>query len=305
MPLAIERFRLQEYDLVISSSYAVAKGIRTHPGQLHVCYCHSPMRYVWDLQEQYLRESGLHRGWRGWLARQVLARMRRWDVKTHPRVHHFIANSHFIRQRIATAYGREAAVIHPPVAVEDFTPGDTRGTHYVTASRLVPYKMIHVIVEAFHRMPNLELRVIGEGPEYARLAAAAQGNVRLLGHQPFARLREELQTARAFVFAAKEDFGIAPVEAQACGTPVIAYGAGGSLETVADGVSGLFFPEQSAESLVATVRVFESSRERFQPRAIREQALRFSPERFRRELLGEVSLRWEEKFGRPFDAATA
>lgn len=303
MPLAIERFQLREYDLVISSSYAVAKGVITHPDQLHICYCHSPMRYVWDLQEQYLRESNLHRGLRGCLARMVLGRMRRWDVKTHARVHHFIANSQFVRQRIASAYGRDATVIHPPVSVEDFTLGARRGKHYVTASRLVPYKMTHLMVEAFNRMPDLELRIVGDGPEFARLAKSAGPNVRLLGHQPTERLRQELQTAQAFIFAAKEDFGIAPVEAQACGTPVIAYGAGGALETVVDGITGRFFPEQTPESLMTAVRAFERERTCFRPEVIREHARHFSAARFRRELATEIALRWRERFGGELEMA--
>jgi glycosyltransferase involved in cell wall biosynthesis len=305
MPLAITRFNLSRYDLILSSSYAVAKGVVTRPRQLHVCYCHSPMRYVWDLQEQYLREAGLDRGLRGWLARGVLSCMRRWDVRSHRRVDSFIANSQFVRQRIARAYDREATVIHPPVDVEQFTPSSSKGSHYVTASRLVSYKMIHLLVQAFNRMPDLELRVIGEGPEFERISAVAAPNVKMLGHQSAENLRSQLQGARAFVFAALEDFGIAPVEAQACGTPVIAFGQGGALETVVPGETGLFFDEQTPASVVGAVRRFEAQRESFSPETIRRHALQFRAARFRSEFAAEVEACAQKKFNRSLEDAFA
>jgi glycosyltransferase involved in cell wall biosynthesis len=285
MPLAIEQFDLSSYELVLSSSYAVAKGALTGPDQLHVCYCHSPMRYAWDLQDQYLREAGLDRGVRSWMARYLLHRMRLWDYRTANGVDQFIANSQFVAQRIRKFYRRDATVIHPPVDTEGFAPGGVRQNFYVTASRMVPYKRMDLVVEAFTRMPQRQLVVIGDGPEAARLSAKAGPNVRLLGRQPQAILREHLQQARGFVFAAEEDFGIAPVEALACGTPVIAFGKGGALETIKGldhpSPTGLFFHHQTVEAIEEAVGQFESEEQRFSPTVCRESALWFGIDRFR------------------------
>jgi glycosyltransferase involved in cell wall biosynthesis len=288
MPLAVEQFDVSGYDLVLSSSYAVAKGVLTGPDQLHLCMCYSPPRYAWDLQHQYLRETGLDRGLKGWLARWILHRLRLWDVRTANGVDGFMAISHFIERRIWKTYRRESAVIYPPVDVEAFTPGGPREDFYVTASRMVPYKRIDLIVKAFGAMPGRELVVIGDGPEAVRIRAGAGPNVRFLGRQPFEVLRDHLRRARGFVFAAEEDFGIAPLEAQACGTPVIAYGRGGVLETVmgleAAAPTGVLFGEQSVASIVAAVESLERESARITPDACRANALRFAPERFRREL---------------------
>jgi glycosyltransferase involved in cell wall biosynthesis len=292
MPFAIEQFDLSAYDLVLSSSHAVAKGVLTGAHQLHVCMCYSPARYAWDLQHQYLREAGLDRGIKGILARLMLHRLRLWDARTANGVDQFIAISHFIEQRIWRAYRRESAVIYPPVDVERFTPDGARDDFYVTASRLVPYKRIDLIVEAFAAMPSRHLVVIGDGPELKRIRQRAGPNVRLLGRQPFEVLRDHLRKARAFVFAAEEDFGIAPLEAQACGTPVIAYGKGGVLETLnglgSPAPTGVFFPEQTTSSIIGAVEQFEREGAKINPLACRENALRFAPERFRRELADVV-----------------
>ncbi|HEY5939663.1 MAG TPA: glycosyltransferase, partial [Gemmatimonadales bacterium] len=232
MPFAVEQFDLSTYDLVISSSHAVAKGVLTGPDQLHICMCYSPMRYAWDLQDQYLRESGLDRGAKGMATRWLLHRLRLWDARTADGVDRFIAISNFIARRIWKSYRRESTVIYPPVDVDSLTPGGSREDFYVTASRMVPYKRIDLIVEAFAAMPGKRLVVIGDGPEERRIRGRAGSNVTLLGRQPFEVLHDHLRRARAFVFAAEEDFGIAPLEAQACGTPVIAYGKGGVLETL-------------------------------------------------------------------------
>jgi glycosyltransferase involved in cell wall biosynthesis len=288
MPLAIEQFDLSRYDLVLSSSYAVAKGALTGPNQLHISYCHSPIRYAWDLQHQYLRETGLDHGVRGAVARWILHRIRLWDARTANGVDSFICGSQFIARRIWKVYRREARVIHPPVDVESFIPGQTREDFYMTASRMVPYKRIDLIVEAFAAMPERELVVIGDGPEARRVRTKGAANIRFLGQQPQGTLREYLQKARAFVFAAQEDFGIAPLEAQACGTPVVAYGQGGVLETIrplgGPDPTGLFFPEQSVQSVVEAVQRFEQNSHRIDPEACRRNALRFSAKRFRREL---------------------
>lgn len=263
MPLAIEQLDVSGYDLVISSSHAVAKGILTGPDQVHICYVHSPMRYAWDLQHQYLKESGLDRGAKGWLARAILHYMRLWDYRTANGVDYFIANSRFIARRIKKVYGREAEVIYPPVDVEGFEYCKDKENYYLTASRMVPYKKVKLIVEAFNEMPDRKLVVIGEGPDFKKIQEIAGDNVQLLGYQPDDVLRKYMQQARAFVFAAEEDFGITPVEAQACGTPVIAYGRGGALETVrgygqgTSDATGVFFDEQTVASIKEAVEHFE------------------------------------------------
>ncbi|MGH7508222.1 MAG: glycosyltransferase family 4 protein [bacterium] len=294
MPLAIEQFDLSGYDLVVSSSYAVAKGVLTGPDQLHLCMCYSPMRYAWDLQHQYLRESGLDRGFRGALARQVLHRARNWDIRTGNGVDGFIAISHFVARRIRKVYRRDSAVIYPPVDVETFTPGPApREPFYLTASRLVPYKRVDLVVDAFAALPERRLVVIGNGPEGTRIRRRAGDNVCFLGHQPQQILREHMQRARAFIFAAEEDFGIVPLEAQACGTPVIAYGRGGALETIRgldqNSPTGVFFDEQAPESVRQAISLFELQETRLSAAACRNNACRFAPERFRREFEQYVS----------------
>lgn len=292
MPLAVEQFDLAGYDLVLSSSHAIAKGVLTGPNQLHLSYCHSPMRYAWDMQHQYLRESKLDRGMRGVAARYLLHRLRRWDARTAAGVDQFAANSQYIARRIRKAYGRESVVIYPPVDVDGFATAGGKDDFYVTASRLVPYKRVDLVVQAFAGMRGRRLVVIGGGPEEARIRAAAPPNVTVLGQQPIDVLRDHLQRARAFVFAAEEDFGIAPVEAQACGTPVIAFGRGGACETVrgldAPAPTGLLFAEQSAAAIRDAVAEFERSESRITRHACRTNALRFAPERFREELLAFV-----------------
>ncbi len=296
MPFAIEQFDLSGYDLVVSSSYAVAKGVLTGPDQLHLCVCYSPMRYAWDLQHQYLKVSGLASGLRSVLARQVLHRMRSWDLGTANGVDGFIAISHFIARRIRKTYRRESTVIYPPVDVQAFTLCTDKQDYYVTASRLVPYKRIDLVVEAFSAMPGRTLVVIGDGPESGMIRAKAGRNVRILGHQPFPVLRDQLQKARAFVFAAEEDFGIAPLEAQACGTPVIAFGKGGALETIRGldrpDPTGAFFEEQTVPALVRAVERFEREAARITPAACRANALRFDAPRFRREFKEYVEAEW-------------
>ena len=289
MPLAIEQFDLSGYDLIVSSSYAVAKGVLTGPNQLHLCMCYSPMRYAWDLQHQYLRESGLDRGLRSLLARRLLHRMRNWDARTGAGVDEFMAISRFVARRIRKVYRRDSTVIYPPVDTDAFSPAQdrTREAFYLTASRMVPYKRMDVIAEAFAAMPDRTLVIIGDGPAADRVRDKAAGNVRLLGRQPEPVLLDHLRRARAFVFAAEEDFGIAPLEAQACGTPVIAFGKGGSLETILGldhaRPTGIFFPEQTVSSVQEAVAAFERESHRIDPMACRENALRFRAERFRAE----------------------
>lgn len=300
MPLAIEQLDLSGYDLILSSSHAVAKGILTGPDQVHISYVHSPIRYAWDLQHQYLREAGLTRGMKGWLAKAILHYMRLWDSRTASGVDAFLANSHFIARRIKKVYGREASVIYPPVDVERFVFCDQKEDYYVTASRMVPYKRIDLIVEAFSAMPDKKLVVIGDGPDFAKIKARAGRNIELLGYQPTEVMLHHMQHARAFVFAAEEDFGIAPVEAQACGTPVIAYGKGGALETVRggktpDGRTGCFFYEQTVAGLCAAVNQFETEEGAINYQDCRENALRFSIEAFRTQYKEFVMSFYKEK----------
>ncbi len=281
-PIAIEQFDLSNYELVISSSYAVAKGVITGPDQIHICYCHSPARYAWDLQAQYLRESNMERGLKSILARYFLHKFRLWDVRSSFGVDQFIANSNFISKRIQKCYKRDSMVIYPPVDISRFRLEENKGDFYVTASRLVPYKRIDLVVEAFTKLPNLKLKVLGDGPDMDKIQQIAKGhnNIEVLGYQSDSNMVDYIQKAKAFVFAAEEDFGIVPVEAQACGTPVIAYGKGGSLETVSHGISGFHFTNQSVDSLCEAVENFEVNSERFKPHLVRENALRFSIDTF-------------------------
>jgi UDP-N-acetylmuramyl pentapeptide phosphotransferase/UDP-N-acetylglucosamine-1-phosphate transferase/glycosyltransferase involved in cell wall biosynthesis len=293
MPLAIEQLDVSEYDLVLSSSYMAAKGVITGPNQLHVCYCHSPARYAWDLQHQYLDESKLGYSPKGLLARSILHYIRNWDARSAGGVDHFISNSRFIARRIEKLYRRDATVIYPPVATQDFQLQEEKEDFYVTASRLVPYKRIDLVVEAFNAMPDKRLIVVGGGPDLERIQAMAGKNVRVLGHQPFKRMRRYFQMAKAFVFAAQEDFGIVPVEAMACGTPVIAYGQGGVTETVRPGETGVFFRHQTAEAIQDAVREFERSK-MWPADRIRSHAMSFDTAHFRANLTSYVQQAWAE-----------
>ncbi|WP_175759851.1 glycosyltransferase family 4 protein [Burkholderia ambifaria] len=293
MPLAIEQLDVSDYDLVISSSHAVAKGVLTGPDQMHISYVHSPIRYAWDLQHQYLEQSNLTHGPKSLLARMILHYIRNWDTRTANAVDGFVANSAFIARRIRKVYHRDAAVIFPPVDVDGFSLNEVKDDFYLTASRMVPYKKIDLIVEAFSRTPERKLVVIGDGPEMQKIRAKAGPNVEIMGYQPFAVLHDRMRRAKAFVFAAEEDFGISVVEAQACGTPVIAYGKGGALETVLEprahpNPTGLFFDEQTPHAIVAAVDDFELAPQRFTPHACRANAERFSADTFRRRFLDYV-----------------
>jgi glycosyltransferase involved in cell wall biosynthesis len=292
MPLAVEQFDLSGYDLILSSSHAVAKGALVGPDQLHVCMCYSPIRYAWDLQHQYLRETNLTRGPRSTLARLILHYMRLWDTRTANGVDVFIAISKFIARRIRKAYGRDSVVLYPPVDTNAFVIGGMKEDFYFTSSRLVPYKRIDLIVEAFAAMPDKRLIVIGDGPEMAKIRARATANIQIMGYQPMGVLRDHLQRAKAFIFAAEEDFGIAPLEAQACGTPVIAYGKGGSLETVKDQETGIFFHEQSSQAIIEAVKRFED--QSFDPQVMRCHAESFSEERFRQQFKSLIDEQWTD-----------
>lgn len=287
MPGAIERFDFSAYDLVLSSSHAVAKGARTGPGQLHVCYCHTPARYAWEQRESYVGRRGLRATTKGWL----FDRLRAWDLQTASRVNDFIANSEHIARRIARCYGREATVIYPPVDGARFAAdpgGDAREAYYVAVSRLVPYKRVDLLVAAFRALPQRRLVVVGDGPQAAALARAAPANVELRGRVGEAELVQRLRNARALVHAAEEDFGIALVEAQAAGTPVIAFSGGGAAEIVrgldTPAPTGVLFDAQSAAAIIAAIGSFEAHATRIEAQACRSNAARFAPERFRQGL---------------------
>ena len=280
-PMAIKTFDLSSYDVILSGSHAVAKGVITRENQLHICYCYTPMRYAWDLQEAYLRPlNPIMRG----IARVILESIRKWDLKTSENVDFFIASSSYIAERIARAYQREAVVIYPPVAVEDFFLSNHREEYYVTHARLVPYKRIDLLVEAFSYMPDKKLVVIGTGPEDKKLRKMAKKNVEFLGYVGGKELSKLLAEAKAYVFAAEEDFGIGVVEAQSSGLPVIALGKGGALETVVDGKTGLFFLEPTVPSFIEAIKSFEKKEKTFDPLVIRKHAEFFSKERFETEL---------------------
>ena len=255
-PLAIEQFDLSGYDVVLSSSHAVAKGVLTHSNQLHIAYIHTPIRYAWDLYHQYLRESGLDRGLKGMLAKYFLHKIRIWDAASANRVDHYVANSRYIACRIEKIYGKPSDVIYPPVDVDKFTLREAKEEFYLTASRMVPYKKVGLIVEAFSQTDK-KLVVVGDGPDMAKIKSKAGKNVELLGFADDETMRDLMGRAKAFVFAAEEDFGITPVEAQACGTPVICFGRGGARETVIDGESGLYFMEQNVKELLDAVAKFD------------------------------------------------
>lgn len=286
MPLAIEQFDFSDYDLVVSSSYAVAKGILTGPNQVHVAYVHSPMRYAWDLQHAYLNESGFDRGLKSVIARMILHKMRLWDVRTAHGPDVMIANSKFVARRILKIYGRVAEVVYPPVTMSTQTSQPAPGQHFLAASRLVAYKKIEAVVRAFAELPDLQLIVAGDGPEAERLKALATANVTFTGFVSDTHLRQLMATARAFLFAAEEDFGIIVVEAQSEGTPVLALGRGGALESVSTALghpTGVLFKTADPKAIADCVRTFTTQEHLFSRSDCREQASQFSAERFRSE----------------------
>ncbi len=291
-PLATEQFDLSGYDLIISSSHSTAKGVLTHADQVHICYCHTPMRYAWDLYQQYLRESKLKSGLKGILAKFFLHYLRMWDAHSSARVNAYVANSHYVARRIKKLYQKEASVIHPPVNLDYFDLEENKEEYYLTASRMVPYKKIDLIVETFSTMPDKKLVVIGEGPEMEKIKRKAKKNIEILGFQNDDVLRAHLKKAKGFVFAALEDFGILPVEAQGCGTPVIAFGKGGALETVVENRTGLFFPEQTVPSLREAIEKFE--RQSFDPKVVRTHAETFHEEIFKKKFQTLVRDKYKE-----------
>ena len=288
MPTIMESFHLRNYDLIISTSHAVAKGIGADPSILNICYCHTPMRYVWDMYDDYVAHHAIARSF---FYKSFINYIRRWDLKTAGNVHYFIANSEHVRQRIKNSYNRDARVIYPPVRIEKFTLHEAkRKDYYLCLGRFVPYKKIDMIVRAFEQMPDKKLILIGEGygsRKFKEILGRCK-NITWLGYQNDTDMIKYIQEARACIFAAKEDFGIMCVEVQACGTPVLALDYGGYRETVKDGVSGYLFKEQNEQSVIEAVHRLEAH-PLTDANAIRNNSLRFSDARFRQEMASYVN----------------
>lgn len=294
-PTAVERFDLSGYDLVISIAHCVSKGVITTPGQKHLCLCCTPVRYAWDLREQYLREAGLDKGLKGVVANRILDYIKKWDLKTANRPTAIASISEYVRERVQRIWGRDSSIVYPPVDTAYYSPEGARGDFYLAASRMVPYKRIDMLAKTFSLLPDKKLVIIGDGPDYEKVKAAAGPNVTLLGYKGNEVLRDHMRRAKAFLFAAEEDFGIMPLEAQACGTPVIAFGKGGSLETIkgffpgavppAD-ATGVFFADQTPEAVATAVNEFEKTA--VSPETCRLNALRFSVENFRQSFTSFV-----------------
>ena len=281
-PAAIRRMRAPaDTELLLSSDAAMIKGLSLPPNAAHVCYCHSPPRYLWDQQETYMQQTSGLGGIGRAVFRRVTPSIQRFDRQAAEGVDHFIANSDFVAQRIERIYGREAVVIHPPVAIDDFHWQQPREDFYLVVSALVPYKRVDLAVEAFSRM-NRRLVVIGEGSERKRIEKLAGNSVEILGSQPFPVLQDHFQRCRGFVFPGVEDFGITPLEAMASGAPVVAYAEGGALETVVENETGVFFHQQSSEALCEAVEQLESAA--IEANACRARAEQFSPAAFREKI---------------------
>ena len=297
MPWLMKRFALKNYDIIISTSHAVAKGIGSDPGILNICYCHTPMRYAWDMYDDYVAH---HAVGKFFLYKWFIHYIRKWDLKTADNVHYFIANSEHVKRRIRDSYNRDAKVIYPPVRTGKFALNEEkRKGYYLCLGRFVPYKKIDMIVRAFQQMPDKKLVLIGEGygtKQFTEILEQSK-NIEWLGYRKDEEMIRYIQKAKACIFAAKEDFGILCVEVQACGTPVIALDYGGYRETVNDGVSGYLFPEQNEESLIATIKEFEQN-PLTDHKAIRANSLRFSDERFREEFSSYVKECYKEFYNK-------
>lgn len=298
-PAAVERFDLSGYDLVISTSHCVAKGAMASPGACHVSYCFTPMRYAWD---QYQAYFGHLRGPRRWVTDLLLERLRRWDVASAARPDEFLTISAFVAERIRRYYGRRARVVHPPVNTAFFAPGPGPADYYLAVAALVPYKRLDLAVKAAPLL-GYPLKIVGSGPEERSLRGLAGPGVEFLGWVGDEQLRSLYQGCRALLFPGEEDFGLAPVEAMACGRPVVAFGRGGVTETVtglgaagaAGAPTGVFFDRQDPQALAGAVRTLEGNMAAFEPSAGRLRALLFSPERFRKSLLEAIAETWRRK----------
>lgn len=297
MPIAVEQFDLSSYDVIISNCHATSKGVITGPGQLHLSYIHTPIRYAWDMQNEYLEANQPGR-LMNIVMRFILHYIRLWDIAASNRPDIILANSSFIAKRIWKIYRRESQVLYPPVDVEFFSFQNNKDDYYLAASRLVPYKHMDLIMQAFRSMPNKKLVVIGDGPDREKIKQLSGGNVQWLGYQSAEVLRKYMQDARAYIFAGKEDFGITPLEAQACGTPVLAFHEGGVAETIRGldhpHPTGVFFSEQTSQAIQGAVKLFEASTKKIPPQVCRENAERFSNPRFKQEFSNYFYKAWAD-----------
>lgn len=293
-PYAVEQLDISGYDVIVSSSHSVAKGVLTNANQLHICYCHSPIRYAWDLYHQYMKSVGS--GIFSVVPKYFLHKIRMWDFTTANRVDYFLANSHHIRKRIKKVYNRDADVIYPPVDIEKFGLFSNKEDFYLTVARFVPYKKTDLIVKAFTKLKDRKLIVIGNGPDYEAMKKIATPNIEFLGHQPFEQLKYYMQRAKAFIYAAEEDFGITVVEAQSCGTPVIAYKVGGTGETVDHGKTGVLFNNQTPDDILEAVLQFEKFEKQFDPDYIYKSTLSYSRSQFESRISSYVNSKSKEFF---------
>ncbi|MBE0069265.1 glycosyltransferase [Thermoanaerobacterium thermosaccharolyticum] len=282
MPYAFEQFDFSGYDVVLTSSSSCAKGIITPVNTINICYCHTPTRYLWDMYHEYIKDLN---PFIKWYVIRNLHKLRMWDRLSAERVDYFIANSNFVAKRIKKYYMKDSKVIFPPVDTDFFTLGNNEDidNYYLVISRLVPYKRIDLAVKAFNQL-GLKLKIAGVGSELKELKKIAKPNIEFLGYVSNEEARELLRHCRAFIFPGLEDFGITPVEAQACGRPVVAYGEGGVLDTVIDGKTGILFKEQNVEGLISAVKVFEKNIDKFDSKYIRKHAEKFSTDRFAKEI---------------------
>lgn len=290
MPMAFESFDLNEYDVVLSSSSSCAKGVVTNPNTMHICYCHTPMRYAWEYYYEYANNWGLNRI-KGKLLKYVMNYIRMWDKVSADRVDYFIANSENVAKRIWKHYRRESVIIHPPVRCSLFNISEIDEDYFLIVSRLVPYKKIDLAVEAFNEL-GLPLVIIGDGPEKQKLESKAKDNIKFLGRQPDSVIKEYYSKCRAFIFPGEEDFGITPLEAQASGRPVIAYGKGGALETVVKDITGVFFDGQTINSLKGSIKEFSNIS--FDKRIIRKHAEKFNEEIFKYKIDNFINQKYYE-----------
>jgi glycosyltransferase involved in cell wall biosynthesis len=298
-PFAVRSHNLSAHDLILSSSHAFAHGIKKRKDQLHISYSHTPMRYIWDMQELYLESNNINKGIFAFGSKILTSLLRKWDARVSKNVDYYISNSKFTRQRIRDFYGRDAHVIYPPVEIEKFELEREKEEYYVSASRFVCYKKVELVVEAFNKMPDKKLILIGDGNRKSIIEKMAGPNIQVLSHLAFEDFHRYMRKAKAFVFAGKEDFGITLVEAQACGTPVIAFGEGGASEIVIDSKTGVLFSEQSTESLINAIHSFETVFEmHYSAELIRQNAERFSLDRFNSEVLDFIKKCLSEKKSR-------
>lgn len=290
MPTAFEQFDLSNYDVVLSSSSSCAKGVITRPETMHVCYCHTPMRYAWDFYHEYMDKEKL-----GKLSKLIIFfamnYIRMWDRLSADRVDYYITNSHNVAKRIKKHYRRDVTVIHPPVNASYYTPIDSDDNYYLIVSRLVSYKRIDIAIKAFNKL-GLPLKIIGDGPELKMLKSISKSNVEFLGRLSDESTLEYYRKCKAFIFPGEEDFGITPLEAQCCGRPVIAFGKGGALETIVQDKTGVFFSEQTAEALIKAIQIFETKA--FNKEEVRRHAQKFDVEIFKKKIKQFIDEKYQE-----------